>query len=133
MIKKRMSAPYREAASRLKKLIAEGRVIEGSLCRADRGEAVRRQLTDRAAGSPRTLYVPEDFAADVAEWTANWARARALMKELSALARAELVEAITARTGRRTVGTKRRGKSGKGAGRGAGPRKRLTAKRRSRS
>ena len=35
MIKKRMSAPYRETASMLKKLIAEGRVIEGSLCRAD--------------------------------------------------------------------------------------------------
>ena len=133
MIKKRMSAPYREVASRLKKLLATGRVIEGSLCRADRGDAVRYQLSDRATGSQRSLYVPQDFADDVARWSANWATVKALLRELGEIARAELVEAITARTGRRTVRPRRRGKSGKGAGRGAGPRKRPTAKRRSRS
>ena len=45
---------------------------------------------------------------DVAAWSANWAEAKRLLKEMSEIARAELVEAITARTitartGRRTV------------------------------
>ena len=51
MIRKRMSAPYREVSSRLKRLLSEGGVIEGSLYRADRGSTPRHQLSDRATGS----------------------------------------------------------------------------------
>jgi len=82
-IKKRMSAPYRAVASRLKKLIATGRVIEGSLCRTDRGEAIRYQLSDRATGIPRSLYVPQDFSDDVQQWSANWSAAKAMLRELA--------------------------------------------------
>ena len=112
MIKKRMSAPYREVSSRLKRLLTEGRVIEGSLYRADRGNTPRHQLSDRATGRFRNIYVPADFAEDVAAWSANWAEAKRLLKEMSEIARAELVEAITARTGRRAVAKPGRGAKG---------------------
>ena len=60
-----MSAPYREVASRLKKLLATGRVIEGSLCRADRGDAVRYQLSD----SRRTVLPCRDCAGSTRDVT----------------------------------------------------------------
>ncbi len=107
-----MSAPYREVSSRLKRLLTEGRVIEGSLYRSDRGNTPRHQLSDRATGRFRNIYVPADFAEDVAAWSANWAEAKRLLKEMSEIARAELVEAITARTGRRTVAKPGRGAKG---------------------
>ena len=106
-----MSAPYREASSRLKRLLSEGGVVEGSLYRADRG---------------KSIYVPADFAPLVADWSARWAEAKRLMKEMSEIARSELVAAITERTGRRTVATP-------AGAQAAGPRKRPTAKRRSQS
>ena len=125
MIKKRrVSAPYREVSSRLKRLLSEGGVIEGSLYRADRGGTPRHQLSDRATGRFRNIYVPADFAPLVADWSARWAEAKRLMKEMSEVARSELVAAITERTGRKTVATR-------AGARAAGPRKRRTAKRRS--
>ena len=129
MIKKRMSAPYREVASRLKRLLTEGRLIEGSLYRSDRGNTPRHQLSDRAQGKYRNIYVPEDFAQDVAAWSANWAEAKRLLKEMSEIARAELVEAITERTGRRTVA--KPGESAEGSASGGPRRKCRTATRRS--
>ena len=122
MIKKRMSAPYREVSSRLKRLLSEGGVIEGSLYRADRGGTPRHQLSDRATGRFRNIYVPADFAPLVADWSARWAEAKRLMKEMSEVARSELVAAITERTGRKTVATR-------AGARAADPRKRRTAKR----
>lgn len=116
-----MSSPYREVASRLKKLLSEGMVIEGSLYRSDRGATPRHQLSDRAAGKYRNIFVPEDFAPLVAEWSENWAKAKALLKEMSAVARAELVAAITERTGRRTVGRPGRAAPGTGAGKEGRP------------
>ena len=129
-----MSAPYREVSGRLKRLLTEGRVIEGSLYRSDRGNTPRHQLSDRATGRFRNIYVPADFAEDVAAWSANWAEAKRLLKEMSEIARAELVEAITARTitartGRRTVAKPGRGAEGSASG---GPRRKCpTATRRS--
>lgn len=140
MKKKGMSSPYREVSSRLKKLLTDGMVIEGSLYRSDRGATPRHQLSDRAAGKYRNIFVPEDFAPLVAEWSANWAKAKALLKELSAVARAELVAAIAERTGRRTVGRQAppAGKSGGSSGRArsasGAPRRRCpTGTRRSRA
>ena len=121
-----MSAPYREVSSRLKRLLSEGGVIEGALYRADRGNTPRHQLSDRATGRFRSIYVPADFASLVADWSARWAEAKRLMKEMSEIARSELVAAITERTGRKTVATR-------AGARAAGPRKRPTAKRRSKS
>ena len=120
-----MSAPYREVSSRLKRLLSEGGLIEGSLYRADRGNTPRHQLSDRATGRFRSIYVPADFAPLVADWSARWAEAKRLLKEMSEIARAELVDAITERTGRKTVGP-----AGAPAG---GLRRRRMAKRRSKS
>lgn len=120
-----MSAPYREVSSRLKRVLSGGGLIEGSLYRADRGNTPRHQLSDRATGRFRSIYVPADFAPLVAGWSARWAEAKRLLKEMSEIARAELVDAITERTGRKTVGP-----AGAPAG---GLRRRRTAKRRSKS
>ena len=53
---------------------------------------------------------------DVAAWSANWAEAKRLLKEMSEIARAELVAAITVRTGRRTVAKPGRGAQGGASG-----------------
>ena len=88
---KQKSAPRRRADA-LRALAGLGPVIEGSLCRADRGGSPRRQLTDRPAGRTRTLYVPAGRAGEVLRWAENWKRARALLKELSEASREELRE-----------------------------------------
>ena len=69
---------------------ALGNLLEGSLCRADCGEAVRYQLTDKVAGRSRTLYVPADMAMEVRQWTQNWKQAKRLLRELSELSREEV-------------------------------------------
>jgi len=56
----------------MERLAALGNLPEGSLCRADRGEAVRYQLTDKVANKSRTLYVPADMAEEARQWTQNW-------------------------------------------------------------
>ncbi len=71
-------------------LAAIGNVLEGSLCRADRGESIRYQLTDKVAGKSRTLYVPVDMAGEVREWTQNWKKAKLILKKISELSREEL-------------------------------------------
>jgi len=82
-----LKARRRKAMERLGAL---GNLLEGSLCRADRGEAVRYQLTDKPAGRSRTLYVPADMAEEVRQWTQNWKRAKRLLRELSELSREEV-------------------------------------------
>ena len=82
-----LKARRRKATERLSEL---GNLLEGSLCRADRGEAVRYQLTDKVAGRSRTLYVPADMAGEVRQWTQNWKQAKRLLRELSELSREEV-------------------------------------------
>jgi len=74
----------------MEKLGALGNLLEGSLCRVDRGEAVRYQLTDKVANKSRTLYVPADMAGEVRQWTQNWKQAKRLLRELSELSREEV-------------------------------------------
>ena len=85
---------------------------------------------DKAECTARPLVAPAEAKAEnVAVWSANWAEAKRLLKEMSEIARAELVEAITARTGRRTVAKPGRGAKGSASG---GPRRKCpTATRRS--
>src|SRR5690554_190841 len=82
-----LMARRRKARERLGAL---GNLLEGSLCRADRGDAVRFQLTDKVAGRSRTLYVPADMAEEVRQWTQNWNQAKRLLRELSELSREEV-------------------------------------------
>jgi hypothetical protein len=74
----------------LRAFAALGPMVEGSLCRADRGGQPRWQLTDRPAGKTRTLYVPAQRVEEVRAWTANWKRAKELLKVLSGLSREDL-------------------------------------------
>ena len=74
----------------MEQLASLGNMLEGSLCRADRGESIRYQLTDKSAGRSRTLYVSADMAVEVREWTQNWKKAKRLLKELSQISREEV-------------------------------------------
>jgi hypothetical protein len=80
----------RKRAAALCAFAALDPMVEGSLCRADRGGQPRWQLTDRPAGKTRTLYVPAGRAEEVRAWTANWKRAKELLKVLSDLSREDL-------------------------------------------
>ena len=94
-----LMARRRKAKERLRAL---GNLLEGSLCRADRGEAVRFQLTDKVAGRSRTLYVPADMAMEVRQWTQNWKQAKRLLRELSELSREEVRASARAAGPRKT-------------------------------
>ncbi|OQC32997.1 MAG: hypothetical protein BWX70_00463 [Verrucomicrobia bacterium ADurb.Bin070] len=89
-----------------------GPVIDGSLCEIHRGGSTRWQLTDRPAGKTRTLYVPAARVREVRQWTANWKKAKELLKELSEASREELRAgdgpAAAAPPPRRTAATSRR-------------------------
>ena len=74
----------------MEQLASLGNMLEGSLCRADRGESIRYQLTDKSAGRSRTLYVSADRAVEVRQWTQNWKQAKRLLKELSQISREEV-------------------------------------------
>ena len=57
MIKKtKNTAAYRRVASRLKRLLGEGQVIEGSLSRVTAGSAAHWHLTRKVNGRTQTLY-----------------------------------------------------------------------------
>ena len=63
MIKKtKNTAAYRRVASRLKRLLGEGQVIEGSLSRVTAGSAAHWHLTRKVNGRTQTLYVPMSSA-----------------------------------------------------------------------
>jgi len=74
----------------LRALASLGPMIEGSLCALRRGGQMRWQLTDRPAGKTRTLYVPAARAQEVRQWTANWKKAKALLRELAETSREDL-------------------------------------------
>ncbi len=58
MIKKtKKTAAYRRVASRLKRLLGEGQVIEGSLSRVTAGSAAHWHLTRKVNGRTQTLFV----------------------------------------------------------------------------
>lgn len=74
---------YRQTASRLRALLGDGMIAEGSLCQATLRNGKRWQLTRKANGRTETLYVPECDVATLREATQRWKRAKALMKGLS--------------------------------------------------
>ena len=74
---------YRQTASRLKALLGDGMIAEGSLCQATLRNGKRWQLTRKANGRTETLYVPVRDVAALREATLRWKRAKALMKALS--------------------------------------------------
>lgn len=84
MIKKtRETAAYRRVASRLKKLLTDGMVIEGTLAEIRSGSSVHYQLTRKVKGRTQTDYVPLARKGDVEGWARRWKEAKALFKALS--------------------------------------------------
>ena len=70
MIKKtKKTAAYRRVASRLKRLLGEGQVIEGSLSRVTAGSAAHWHLTRKVNGRPLPALrgLPQALAGDVGE------------------------------------------------------------------
>ena len=120
MKKKTQLAGYKATVSRLRTLLLRERVIAGSLNRQTVGNASRFTLTDKVDGKTRCLYVPVSMEAEVRRLAENWKELKSLILEMSEWTRRDLVERITALTGRRTVKPKRAPK-GRKAGRAAGP------------
>ena len=81
-------------ASALKRIIGRGMLLEGSLNVSMRGGSEHWQLTDKADGKTRTLYVPARHAAEVTEALALWKEVRAALKDLSSAAREAFANAF---------------------------------------
>ena len=123
MIKKtKKTAAYRRVASRLKRLLTDGQVIEGSLSRVTAGSAAHWHLTRKADGRTQTLYVPMSSVEEVRDWIRRWKEAKSLLKELGDCSRSILLSSAPRRA---TTGAST-SSSSSGAGR---PRSRTTAKR----
>ena len=111
-------AGYKATVSRLRTLLLREGVIAGSLNRQTVGNASRYTLTDKVGGKTRCLYVPVSMEREVRRLAENWKALKALALEMSEWTRRDLVERITALTGRRTVKPKKAPK-GRKAGRAA--------------
>lgn len=73
---------YRQTASRLRALLGDGMMLEGSLCRATVGGRERWQLTRKQDGRTVTLYVPERDADEIRAATERRRLARELFRAL---------------------------------------------------
>ena len=105
MIKKtKNTAAYRQVASRLKKLLGEGQIIEGSLSRVTAGSAAHWHLTRKVNGRTQTLYVPMSSIEEVRDWVERWREVKSLLKELGDCSRLILTSSAPrkAMTGDRT-------------------------------
>ena len=120
MKKRTQLAGYKATVSRVRTLLLRGGVIAGSLNRQTVGNASRFTLTDKADGKTRCLYVPVSMEAEVRRLAENWRELKSLALEMSEWTRRDLVERITALTGRRTVRPKK-ATGGRKVGLAAGP------------
>ena len=111
-------AGYKATVSRVRTLLLRERVVSGTLNVQTVGNARRYTLTDKVEGKTRCLYVPVSMEAEVRRYAENWRELKSLMLEMSEWTRRDLVERITALTGRRTVKPKDAQK-GRKAGRAA--------------
>lgn len=90
-------AGYRSVASRLRKELGKGMILEGSVCRVSAG-AAHWHLTRKVKGRTTTLYIPDAEVEAVKEATARWREVRRLVKELGEEARRLLKEELAARS-----------------------------------
>ena len=81
-------------ASALKRMIGQGMLLEGSLNVSMRGGSEHWQLTDKADGKTRTMYVPARHVAEVTEALTLWKEVRSAMKDLSSTAREAFANAF---------------------------------------
>ena len=86
-VQKKERRAYAAKASALKRLLGGGMLLEGSLNMSMRGGSEHWQLTDKADGKTRTLYVPARHVAEVTESIELWKRVRLALRGLSAAAR----------------------------------------------
>ena len=123
MIKKtRSTAAYRRVASRLKKLLTDGQVIEGSLSRVTAGSAAHWHLTRKVNGRTQTLYVPMASVEEVRGWIRRSKEAKGLLKELGDCSRSILASSAPRKA---TTG----GSTSSGSSAAGRPRSRTAAKR----
>ena len=115
-LKKRGWAPYRRVASRLKKLLGEGPVMDGTLSRVDLGSSVHYQLTRKEEGRTKTIYVPARAAEEIGDWTGRWREVRELLKEMSEFSRG-VFPSIVAKPGAKPARTGRGSSSSRAASR----------------
>ena len=111
-------AGYKATVSRVRTLLLRERVVSGTLNVQTVGNAKRYTLTDKVDGKTRCLYVPVSMEREVRRLAENWKALKSLALEMSEWTRRDLVERITALTGRRTVRPKKASK-GRKAGQAA--------------
>ena len=111
-------AGYKATVSRVRTLLLRERVVSGTLNVQTVGNARRYTLTDKVEGKTRCLYVPVSMEREVRRLAENWKALKSLALEMSEWTRRDLVERITALTGRRTVRPKKASK-GRKAGQAA--------------
>lgn len=92
-LKKRGWAPYRRVASRLKRILGDGPVMDGTLSCVDLGSSVRYQLTRKEDGRTKTVYVPLREE-EVGDWTGRWREVRELLAELAEFSRGEFASLV---------------------------------------
>ena len=93
---------YRAAASRLRALLGQGVLLEGSLCRVKTKAGAHWQLTRKERGKTTTLYIPDREVEAVRGATERWKQARSLLKELGEAARRMVRVQVGKRSGCRT-------------------------------
>ena len=122
MIKKtKETAAYRRVASRLKRLLGDGQVIEGSLSSVTAGSSAHWHLTRKVNGRTQTLYVPMSSVEEVRDWIRRWKEAKSLLKELGDCSRSILASSAPRKA---TTG----GSASSGSSGALRPRSRTTAK-----
>jgi len=109
-------------ASRLKRLLSEGPVIEGTLSRVSSQGPAHWHLTRKVNGRTQTLYVPLAAREEVEGWTRRWREAKRLLKALGDCSRS-----ILASSAPRRAGTG--GSTGSGSSAAPRPRSRTAARR----
>lgn len=97
-IKKKNWAPYRCIASKLKLLLSQGPVLEGTISRVDLKNSVRYQLTHKVEGRTKTVYIPSQAVAEVEDWVKRWKEVKNLLKELNDSSRSILPSVLASKT-----------------------------------
>lgn len=90
-------AAYRAIASRLRRELGAGMILEGSVCRVSAGSG-HWHLTRKVNGRTSTLYIPDAEVGAVKEAAARWREVRRLVKELGEEARRLLEEGLASRS-----------------------------------
>ena len=97
-IKKKNWASYRRITSKLKLLLSQGPVLEGTISKVNLKNSVRYQLTHKVEGRTKTVYIPFQAVAEVEDWVNRWKEVKNHLKELNDSSRSILPSVLASKT-----------------------------------